>query len=108
MRRGLVLEMIENDVMPDCHRRSVVQLELEPDARAVLIASVRLQSPALADDLENLVAGHEPFLASSFLESPSDLVGGLLDTLRGQPIGAYTLERLGPRDERGQGFRDRL
>ena len=86
MRRGLVLEMIEDDVMPDCHRRSVVQLELEPDARAVLIASVRLQSPALADDLENLVAGHEPFLASSFLESPSDLVGEVVRLMIGDSL----------------------
>lgn len=67
-------------------------LDLEGAARDALVASVRADSPGLADVLAHLLAQHERLLAGSFLDEPA--VGtDASASLAGQAVGPYTLER---------------
>lgn len=68
-------------------------LDLDPAARAELLASTSAQSAVLGDALRRLLAEHERLLGSSFLETPAVMPGDPFPTLAGQTIGAYTLER---------------
>jgi hypothetical protein len=58
----------------------------EPD-RAVWLAQLHIDSPALAAELSSLLASDAAAHAGSFLESPPEV------TLEGLELGAYTLER---------------
>jgi serine/threonine protein kinase/TolB-like protein/Flp pilus assembly protein TadD len=65
-------------------------LERTPDERAEWLAGLRAENPALADDLETLVADHEALEKDRFLEALPP-VPPLSGTLAGQTLGSYTL-----------------
>ncbi|MHC9083575.1 serine/threonine-protein kinase [Luteimonas sp. RIT-PG2_3] len=65
-------------------------LELEPDARAMRLATIRLDDPALADDLESLLAMEAE--GDDFLSEPLMAVHNGVQS--GMSVGPYELERL--------------
>ena len=70
-------------------------LELAADERAAWLAQLVDEEPALAAELESLLADHDASDAERFMAgsagAPRALPGGA--TLAGQTLGAYTLER---------------
>jgi serine/threonine protein kinase/tetratricopeptide (TPR) repeat protein len=67
-------------------------LDLPAGDRASMLETLRSESPDLASALAALLADHERLDASGFLDDfPS--AGGVITTLTGQRVGAYTLER---------------
>ena len=67
-------------------------LDLDPDARAAFLDSVRAEQPDVADAVERFLLEHDRMLASAFLDAPP-LVNDPLPSLAGQSVGAYKLER---------------
>jgi len=67
-------------------------LDLDPDARAAFLDSVRAEQPDVADAVERFLLEHDRMLASAFLDA-SPLVNDPLPSLAGQTVGAYKLER---------------
>ena len=67
-------------------------LDLDPNARAALVASARQAGPDLAASLDELLAGQAQVIAKRFLEAGPDL-RELPIPVSGQTIGAYTLQR---------------
>jgi serine/threonine-protein kinase len=68
-------------------------LELPPDERAAWLESLRDEDPALAKDLEALLAEHDALTAERFLEGGPESPAPQ-SSLAGQTIGAYTLRSL--------------
>ena len=66
-------------------------LDLEPADRAALLAAIRAEQPEVAAALERLLSEHDRVLATAFLESPP--VANPSESLSGQTVGPYTLER---------------
>jgi len=68
-------------------------LELEGEARRRFLATVSIESPALADALGHVLAQHERALNAQFLDLPVALAGDRAPSLAGETVGGYTLER---------------
>jgi serine/threonine protein kinase/tetratricopeptide (TPR) repeat protein len=67
-------------------------LEIEPDARADWFASIALQDPSLAADLQSILAAQDVVQESHFLEQPVlDPHEALEQSLVGQVVGSYRL-----------------
>ncbi len=70
-------------------------LDLEPPARQALLAELRADDPALADELAVLLAASDSAAQSHFLEgsaTPSPTLADPVAPLAGQRLGAYVLE----------------
>jgi eukaryotic-like serine/threonine-protein kinase len=67
-------------------------LDSDSKGREELLAAIRADEPELAVALEQLLVEHEHLLASEFLET-DDLAPGVMRSLVGQIVGAYTLVR---------------
>jgi len=67
-------------------------LDLDPGARSELVAAIRRSAPEVGAALEQLLIEHDRVRASTFLETPA-VADGILASLAGQTIGAYTLVR---------------
>jgi serine/threonine-protein kinase len=63
-------------------------LDLDPDARAAFLDSVRAEQPDVADAVERFLLEHDRMLASAFLDAPP-VVNDPLPSLAGQTVGAY-------------------
>lgn len=67
-------------------------LDLDPEARAAFLLTIRAENRDMADALERLLAEHERVVASAFLETSAVADVGP-PSLAGQTVGAYTLDR---------------
>jgi serine/threonine protein kinase len=68
-------------------------LDLEGEARRDFLASLSIESPALADALAHVLAQHERALNAQFLDLPVAMPGEVVPSLTGETVGGYTLER---------------
>src|SRR5579862_4765627 len=68
-------------------------LDKEGEARVRWFAALRARDPALAAEIEGLVAEAESLERDGFLERPPPRPGTSDEGLAGQTFGAYTLER---------------
>ena len=69
-------------------------IDLPPDQRGAWLDQLRLTNPALAEDVQGLLAEHEELNSKGFLEQEPDrpTSPAALSSLAGQTVGAYTLE----------------
>jgi serine/threonine protein kinase/tetratricopeptide (TPR) repeat protein len=83
----------DRDLWPALSPLLDTALELEGEARRHFLASLKIESPALADALEQLLAQHERALDAQFLDLPVAMPGDAAPSLAGETVGGYTLER---------------
>jgi eukaryotic-like serine/threonine-protein kinase len=67
-------------------------LDLEATAREARLAELHARDPALADELESMLAAADRAEASDFLTGDVHIERGPPSTLVGEPIGAYLIE----------------
>src|SRR5512137_1156709 len=68
-------------------------LELAPEERSAWLLELRASRPAIATEVETLLATEAELDARRFLETGESLRMTAPPSLAGRPVGAYTIER---------------